>query len=194
MSWTASTIASADPTGRLGAKPKWDTEFNLGGSSDSSGGHYTDAAGAAELVKAYVMGFSQGYERQYWYKYSNTYDSFTGIQLGTVGPGLAVTNTTTNANIAYNNLFSILAGATPAGCSVYSFAGNPNATGCKFSSAKYPKGFYVVWAKTNTVTGVSLAVQTKLWDVHPIVFNAGPSAVTNGAVYFGPQPVLVVAK
>jgi hypothetical protein len=148
MERTAGVIAANGYAG----KPKWDTEFNLrdnGASATRPTGHYSDRDGAMELVRAFVRGLRQGYQRQYWYAWSNIYDDFTGIQMGG-----GMTDRSSNAAIAFQRTFDSLRGATLQRCG--DAVWRPMITACRFFAPKAKKGFWVAWTRDRSVQKIPM--------------------------------------
>ena len=167
MERTAGVIAANGYAG----KPKWDTEFNLrdnGASATRPTGHYSDRDGAMELVRAFVRGLRQGYQRQYWYAWSNIYDDFTGIQMGG-----GMTDRSSNAAIAFQRTFDSLRGATLQRCG--DAVWRPMITACRFFAPKAKKGFWVAWTRDRSVQKIPMR-RGSIWATSNLSeLGGGPS-------------------
>ncbi len=157
------------------AKPKWDTEFNMrdnGASATRPTGHYSDRDGAGELVKAFVRGLRQGYQRQYWYAWSSIYDDFTGIQMGG-----GMTDRSSNAALAFQRTFDSLRGATLQRCG--DAVWRTTITACRFYAPKARKGFWVAWTRDRTVRNITMP-RGSVWSTFNLTETGG--ATSRGSI------------
>ena len=155
----------------LNNKPLWNTEFGWGLNSNLSNADDQDAF----LARSYLLYWSKGVARSYWYAYDN--DSWGTLRL----PNSGTPGTITAAGYAYKTLYSWMVGQT---MSKPCAQDSNSVWACQLSK---PDGSteLVAW-NPNGSSSYAAGSYTQYQDLSGTV-----TAITGGAVTVGKKPIML---
>jgi Glycosyl hydrolases family 39 len=159
----------------LSAKPLWDTEGTWGYESD---GAITNAElRAAYIAQDYLLHWSVGITRLYWFAWDDSND----------GTLWSPTSGTSEAGIAYGQVYKWMVGATMAACSLN---GSTNVYDALYTCKLTRSGGYeaeAVWWTQGSETYTAPSEYTKYQDLAGNVYTIA----SNHEVTIGREPILL---